>query len=101
MTEPHETPPAEPTGGLPVPRPPSPWFRLPYLVLFVIVFEVVKLLVELIAVVQFILRVATGKPNERLHTFGAGLGRYVREITDYLTYASDATPYPFGPWPRE
>ena len=79
----------------------NPWFRLPYLVLYVIVFELAKVLTELIAVVQFLLRVITGKPNDRLRSFGGGLGRYLREVVHYLTYQTDEVPYPFGPWPRE
>jgi Domain of unknown function (DUF4389) len=98
MTEGHETPKLE---GQEAPRAPNPWFRLPYLVLFVIIFEVVKLIVELIAIVQFVLRVVSGHSNERLRSFGAGLGRYLGDVVNYLTYATDATPYPFGPWPGE
>ena len=99
MVQAHETPPGV-EGGATTPREPSPWMRIPYLLLFVIVFEVCKSIVYLTAVVQFVLRVATGKPNERLSRFGGGMGRYLREIVAYLTYSADATPYPFGPWPQ-
>jgi Domain of unknown function (DUF4389) len=101
MSEPHDTPPGGTAGSGAEPRPPNPWFRLPYLVLFAVVFEVVRAIVYLVAVVQFLLRVITGHPNERLCTFGGGLGRYLRDITAYLSYASDATPYPFGPWTQD
>jgi hypothetical protein len=99
MTEPHDTPrPDEPAAGLP--KPPNPWFRLPYLVLFAIVFEIAKWLVALVTVVQFVLRVTIGHSNERLRHFGDGLAAYLRDVVAYLTYASDAIPYPFGPWPK-
>ena len=65
-----------------------------------IVFEIVEAIVFVTAVVQFILRVATGHPNERLRGFGAGMARYLREVVAFLTYDSDEIPYPFGPWPK-
>lgn len=99
MTEHNEHPPEE--GGLDTPpKEPNPWYRLPYLVLFAIVFEIVQAVVGVVAVVQFVLRVATGHPNGRLRTLGGHLGRYVREVVAFLTFESDAIPYPFGPWPE-
>lgn len=82
------------------PTEPNPWYRLPYLVLFAIVFQIVEIIVGAIVIVQFILRVATGRPNERLRSFGAGISRYLREVVAFVTYDSDAIPYPFGPWPK-
>ena len=86
-----ETGPVRETGG---------WTRLPYLVLFIIVFELVEFVVFLTALVQFILRVSIGRPNERLSQLGAGLGRYAREVIGFLTFATDVIPYPFGSWPE-
>lgn len=99
MSETHETPPLG--GSEAEPKATNPWFRLPYLVLFVVVFEVSRLVVYLVTVVQFVLRVVAGHPNGRLRTFGGGLSRYLRAITAYLTYAEDEPPYPFSAWPRE
>jgi hypothetical protein len=89
MTEPKDTAPPER----------SAWRRLPYLLLFGIVFKIVEVLVCVIALVQFVLHVALGRPNERLRSLGTSLSAYVREIAAYLTYARDTAPYPFGPWP--
>jgi hypothetical protein len=99
MAQAHDTPP-NPEGGATKSRESSPWWRIPYLVLFVVIFEVCKSIVYLTALVQLVLRIATGKPNERLRRFGGGMGRYLREIVAYLTYSSDAAPYPFGSWPQ-
>jgi Domain of unknown function (DUF4389) len=96
---PHGATQGEPGAGAPS-RERSPWRRLPFLVLFIIVYELTKVLVYLVALVQFILHVATGRPNERLRSFGAGLGRYVPILIAYLTDSTDELPFPFGPWPQ-
>lgn len=83
------------------PRPPGAWARLPYLVLFVVAFELSKAVMYFVLVVQFLLRVTTGHANERLRGFGGHLGRYVRDIVAFLTYESDAMPFPFAPWPKD
>jgi hypothetical protein len=77
------------------------WWRLPYLVLFVVIYEVTQLVVFLIMVVQFVLKVVRGRVNERLRRLGGDLGRYTGEVISYLTYRRDEPPYPFGDWPRE
>ena len=87
-----EAGPVRETGG---------WYRLPYLILFIIVFELVELVVFVTTLVQFILRVTLGRPNERLSQLGAGLGRYTREVIAFLTFATDVIPYPFGSWPEQ
>ena len=100
MAQERDLPPGADAADKP-PREASPWLHLPYLVLFIVVFEVCKAITYLTAVVQLVLRIATGRPNERLRQLGGGLSRYLREIAAYLTQHSDATPYPFGPWPQD
>lgn len=105
MSEHNDTPHGSTEGGSSAqqedsrPVPSSGWYRLPYMLLFVVVFEIAEIIVYVTALVQFVLRMVTGHPNERLRTFGGDLSRYVGGIVAYLTYKSDAVPYPFGPWP--
>lgn len=78
----------------------STWLRGLLMLLFVIVFELVKLVVGLTALVQFIVMLVTGAPNEPLRRLGAGLAVYSEEIVAFLTCATEQTPFPFGPWPQ-
>jgi hypothetical protein len=52
-----------------------------------------------LALVQLLLSIASDTPNERLTHFGRALGRYLRQIADYLSFARDEAPFPFSEWP--
>ena len=72
-----------------------------YLVLFAILFDLVQLVVVLIALVQYILLLTTGATLPRLRELGLSLGRYLKEIVGFLTFEEDHAPYPFSHWPGE
>ena len=40
-----------------------------------------------------------GKPNDRLVSFGRSLGRYLQQIVEFLTFATEEMPFPFNDWP--
>jgi len=75
------------------------WLRGLYMLLFAVVFNLAELVLAAVAVFQFLAQLLTGGSNRRLQGFGAHLGEYLRELTDFLTYAEEAKPFPFGPWP--
>ena len=77
----------------------SAWRRLLYMVLFVIIFNVAELVLYVLITVQFLFRLISGQTVERSRAFGGELAAYVREIIAFLTYHTETTPYPFGPWP--
>lgn len=76
------------------------WVRGLLMLLFAIVLEVVQFLSGLMALVQFVLLLVNGAPNEPLRRFGAALAIYAQEIVAFLTCASEQTPFPFGDWPQ-
>ncbi len=78
----------------------STWMRLVYMILFAVIFYIVALVIAVVAVVQFLSRLLTGKVNQQLQALGQGVGIYVNEITQFLTYHTDDKPYPFAPWPK-
>ena len=39
--------------------------------------------------------------NVDLTRFGASLGRYARQIIEFLTFVTELAPYPFAAWPAE
>ena len=77
----------------------SAWIRLLYLVLYAVILNVTEGITFIVAVVQFIFHLFTGGPNARLAELGEGLAAYVREVVAFLTYHTNALPFPFGRWP--
>ncbi len=78
----------------------STWIRVIYMILFAVIFNIVELVIAVVAVVQFLATLFTGKVNQQLQALGQGVGVYVNEITQFLTYHTDDKPYPFAPWPK-
>lgn len=76
------------------------WVRGFYMLLMSLLWYVAELVLFAVMIVQFIFALAGG-PNDRLTAFGASLGRYLRDVALFLTYASDDLPYPFTDWPAE
>lgn len=77
----------------------SLWVRLLLMILMSMAFYLAATLLGALAVVQFVLALVAGGPNERLQQLGRGLGRYFRQLTDFLSFASEAAPFPFSDWP--
>ncbi len=75
------------------------WLRGLFMLLFGIAFYVGEFLLGVIAVVQFLAALFSGRPLDRLCYFGAQLAAWMGEIVAFLTFASDARPFPFAPWP--
>ena len=76
------------------------WIRVIYMILFAVIFYIVEFVIALVAVVQFLSTLFTGKVNQKLQALGQSVGTYVNEITQFLTYHTDDKPYPFAPWPK-
>lgn len=74
--------------------------RVLYLIIFYLIYSVSEIALLVIALVQFLLSVFSGEPSATLKGFGASLGIYVKQIAEYLSYASDQKPYPFSDWPE-
>lgn len=77
------------------------WVRALFMVLMALVFHLSGTLLFIVAVIQFVIALLTDAPNARLLSFGRGLGRYIRQIGNFLTFVSDEVPFPFSDWPAE
>jgi len=75
----------------------STWLRLLYMVLFAIVFQIVELIVAVIAIVQFASVATTGEPFGELRKLGGRSASYARDIASFLTFETDRIPFPFAP----
>lgn len=75
------------------------WLRVLYMILFGVAFYVAEFVLVVVAVVQLVVKLISGSTLARLDTFGAQLAVYMRELVAFLTFASEAKPFPLAPWP--
>jgi hypothetical protein len=78
----------------------STWLRVLYMVLFGVAFYVAEFVMVVVAVVQLIAKLVSGSSLAQLDRFGAQLAIYMRELVAFLTFASEAKPFPLAPWPE-
>jgi hypothetical protein len=74
------------------------WLRALLMLLMGIGFQLAATLLGVLAVVQFVLALIN-TPNARLSQFGRSLGQYLRQIADFVGFATEEVPFPFSDWP--
>jgi hypothetical protein len=77
----------------------SIWLRALLMILMAMAFHLATMLIGVLAVVQFVLALVSDAPNTRLCTLGQSLGRYLRQIVDFVSFATEEVPFPFSDWP--
>ena len=77
------------------------WLRVLIMLLIGFAFQLCASVLCVVTVAQFVMVLVTGTPNAGLVSFGHNLGRYLRQIVSFLTFATDETPFPFSDWPAE
>jgi hypothetical protein len=75
------------------------WKRGLFMVMFVIISGVAKLLVAFVAIFQFITVLFKGQTNEAVNPFGQSLSTYIYQITMFLTFNTEDMPFPFRDFP--
>ena len=79
----------------------SLWVRVLLMLLMGLAFHIAVTVLGALALVQLLFAVISDGPNERLQHFGRGLGQYLRQITDFVSFASEEAPFPFSDWPSD
>jgi hypothetical protein len=77
----------------------SLWLRVLLMLLMGLAFHVAVTIIGALALVQLLFAAVSDGPNGRLQRFGRGLGIYLRQITDFVCFASEDVPFPFSDWP--
>ncbi|MEJ0062770.1 MAG: DUF4389 domain-containing protein [Alphaproteobacteria bacterium] len=77
------------------------WLRLLYMIIFGVAFYFGSILLFVIAWVQFLAKLFSGKVIDGLLNFGINLAIYLGQIAQYLSYATNDKPFPFGPFPQQ
>jgi phosphatidylserine synthase len=75
------------------------WVRGLLMILMAIAFHISGMLLAVGAIVQFVLALVSDGPNARLIGFGQSLGRYLGQIADFVSFATEEVPFPFTAWP--
>jgi hypothetical protein len=73
--------------------------RFLYVILFYVIFSFTDIVLALIALVQCVAVLLGYEPLASLKSFGASLGVYLKQISEFLSFNSDEKPYPFSDWP--
>jgi hypothetical protein len=77
----------------------SIWMRGLLMILMAFAYQLASTLLFFVAVIQFVLALATELPNPRLMEFGRSLGRYQGQIAEFVSFSSDEPAFPFAEWP--
>lgn len=76
------------------------WLRLLFMCIFGLLISLAGMVGTVIVVLGFFWVLFTGEINRQLQQTGQSLAGYIYEIVRYLTFNSDAKPFPFGgEWP--
>jgi hypothetical protein len=75
------------------------WMRGLFMLLMALALHVSGTVLGIVAVIQFVMVLLNDTPNVRLVSFGRSMGNYMRQIVNYLTFATEDIPFPFSEWP--
>lgn len=77
------------------------WVRILFMIAFAIAAYIILLpLILVLSIAQALFTLITGQSNANLRYFSATLALYVPQVIEFLTYLSDAKPYPFSDLPE-
>lgn len=87
------------TTSLPGAQPRKLWLRALQMLLMCVGFQIAVWVLVVVAVLQLVLAAATGGTNDRLASLGGSIGRYLGQIAEFVTFGTEAVPFPFSDWP--
>ena len=76
------------------------WLRLPFMLLFFFAWRLAELVLLGVIFVQVVFRLFKGEPQEQLLQLGSQLTFFSYQTFRYLTFNSEAKPFPFADWPK-
>ncbi len=74
------------------------WKRGLWMLVFVVLFELAKTVLLVVALVQFFWMLFAREKNAGLAGFGRELGNWLRDVSLFQSGASEAKPFPWGKW---
>ncbi|QYX49607.1 DUF4389 domain-containing protein [Pseudomonas tussilaginis] len=74
-------------------------FRVLWMLIFLVVWQLAELLLGGLVLVQLIYRLIYGAPSAGLMNFGDSLSQFLAQIGRFGCFHSDQKPWPFADWP--
>jgi len=74
------------------------WKRLAFMLIFAIIVGLVRILLWAVVLLQIASTLLAGHANANILQFGRNLAAYLYHILLFLTYNTDAMPFPFADW---
>lgn len=75
------------------------WMRGLIMLVFAILFGVGELLLNLVAVIQFLWLLFTAHPNSHIVGFGRSLAKWLAQVGRFQCVDTEDRPFPWAPWP--
>jgi hypothetical protein len=75
------------------------WKRGLFMLLFAIAIGIAHVVLNALAVVQFLWLLIAGEPNHLLATFDRSLSTWLADTVRFMTCASEDKPFPWQQWP--
>jgi hypothetical protein len=79
---------------------PQLWLRLAYMVLLSVLATAARMVLLVVIALQFIWVAVSASDNPNLRRFGDSVASWLYSAVRYLTFNSDAKPFPFDEWPE-
>ena len=75
--------------------------RLLYTILFLMVFEILKIIIQLSVIFQYIYLLIAKNYNNRIRNFTNKVSVYAYKVLRYVTLNENDKPYPFKDFPKQ
>jgi len=76
----------------------STWKRIFFMLIFAAIGSLVRMLIWAVIILQVASTLLTGKANQNILNFGRSLAVYTYHILLFLTFNTEALPFPFADW---
>lgn len=75
--------------------------RLLYTILFLIVFEIVKIIIQVSVIFQYVYLLISKTSNNPIRNFSNKVSVYAYRVLRYVTLNENEKPFPFNNFPKE
>lgn len=73
----------------------NPFVRLMFMIIFFALFGLVRFLVWILVVFQFLTHLFTGRVNVHIRYWGEALSKWIYDMLRFMTYSTERMPFPF------
>lgn len=76
------------------------WIRLVYMLIFGLLLVVARMVIWVVALLEFLFILFTGKDNRNLRNLGQGTAKWCYQALLFVTFNTNQKPFPFDDWPE-